>query len=93
MIGKTLIVLTLISVVQSVCGAEICYCPTQNSPVCGINNVTYLNTCFALKIYAVSVACEHRCPCKPGVLINETFYNINEVEKSNLSILQLACTG
>ena len=77
MIAKALIVLALISVVQS-CGSEVCYCASQKFPVCGINNVTYLNACFARKVYTIPVACYHSCPCKPGVLNSDSFYNINE---------------
>ena len=39
-----------------------CMCIEEHQPVCGINNVTYVNSCFA-KCDAIDVHCDGECPC------------------------------
>jgi len=34
------------------------------SPVCGINNITYPNSCFAICEGMTSISCYHECPCE-----------------------------
>jgi len=42
-----------------------CNCPSVRSPVCGINQRTYLNRCKA-ECEGVKVECEGECVCVPG---------------------------